>query len=537
KPSDEQDRRTAPMELESRQPPPRRLTRKRPLRSQVDAYQRGPYETLTVSDGTTTYRDYIKADGALVVVRLTQGSSITLQYVVSDHLGSATVVTDSSGNVLQRLSYDAWGMRRNPDGTVPVNPITGIITRGFTGEEMMDDVGLINFNARLYDPQLGRFLAADPAMRNEYLDKLLDRYGYVGDNPLSLTDPSGLCFISCTFDEILGIVVAIALPELLPELEFPGVSGEALTAAMAAHPFLVPLNLGISGGLSGFISTGNLKGALLGSAEALAFYGVGGELRAARFTGKTEFYATRFVAHGLVGGLFTVAEGGNFGSGFLAGGVGSLAPAPTTGQELTFDVLAEGTAESAVLGGIGSVLGGGKFESGAVTGAFGYLFNEIAHRGLPTGRYTPGQLRNVLYNEAASMRPNDLNAGVLTAFEWEQLQLGYDAIADVAVNRNLAGAIENFGSGPGATMANYDLTQQAAAAVAQPGSIVNFMYSLAKAAAQQALVPESDITGGALHYTVGGPARVDLFGPVTVSFGPFTSMRDTDSYIRICGGR
>ncbi|HEV2365327.1 MAG TPA: FG-GAP-like repeat-containing protein [Caulobacteraceae bacterium] len=340
----------------------------------------GAMSEAFVAGSTTTWRDYIKADGALVVVRLTQGSSITLQYVVSDHLGSATVVTDSSGNVLQRLSYDAWGMRRNPDGTVPVNPITGIITRGFTGEEMMDDVGLINFNARLYDPQLGRFLAADPAMRNEYLDKLLDRYGYVGDNPLSLTDPTGLCFISCTVDEILGIVVAIALPELLPEFEFPSMVGESLTSIAAAHPFVFALDIGISGGLSGFISTGNLKGALLGSAEALAFYGVGGELRAARFTGKTEFVATRFVAHGFVGGLFTAAEGGNFGSGFLAGGVGSLAPAPTTGQELTLDVLAEGTAESAVLGGIGSVLGGGKFESGAITGAFGYLFNAAAHR-------------------------------------------------------------------------------------------------------------------------------------------------------------
>ncbi|MHB8573683.1 MAG: RHS repeat domain-containing protein [Candidatus Dormibacteria bacterium] len=328
---------------------------------------------------TTTFRDYIMADGGLVALRLATGSNVTLRYVVTDHLGSAAVITDASGSVLQRLSYDAWGARRNPDGTVPVTPIIGIVTRGFTGEEMMDDVALINFNARLYDPQLARFLSADPAIRNDYLDQLLDRYSYVGNNPLSLTDPTGLCFISCGFDYFLAIVVAIVLPELLPPLESAITSGEVGATFATEGIGMQLVNIGIAGGVSGLISTGNLKGALLGSAEALAFFEIGGALKAASNLTKTEFIATRFVAHGFVGGLFTEFEGGSFGSGFLAGGVGSLAPAPTPGERLTFDEVAEGTAESAVLGGIGSVLGGGKFENGAVSGAFGYLFNEALH--------------------------------------------------------------------------------------------------------------------------------------------------------------
>lgn len=87
--------------------------------------------------------------------------------------------------------------------------------------------------------------------------------------------------------------------------------------------------------------------------------------------------ADRAVAHGLVGGLVSVAGGGNFGSGFLAGGIGSLGPSPT-GSE-TLDEIAEGTIEHAVLGGLGSLLGGGKFQNGAITGAFAYLFNERQH--------------------------------------------------------------------------------------------------------------------------------------------------------------
>jgi hypothetical protein len=42
-------------------------------------------------------------------------------------------------------------------------------------------------------------------------------------------------------------------------------------------------------------------------------------------------------------------------------------------------VAARGVAATAA-GGVGSVIGGGKFENGAVTAAYGYLFNELAHR-------------------------------------------------------------------------------------------------------------------------------------------------------------
>ena len=62
--------------------------------------------------------------------------------------------------------------------------------RGYTGHEHLNDFGLINMNARLYDPLLARFLAPDPyvgsGMTNDF-----NRYIYCLNNPLMYTDPSG----------------------------------------------------------------------------------------------------------------------------------------------------------------------------------------------------------------------------------------------------------------------------------------------------------------------------------------------------------
>ncbi len=40
-----------------------------------------------------------------------------MRYAVSDHLGSPSSLTDAGGAVTERLSYDAWGARRNASGT------------------------------------------------------------------------------------------------------------------------------------------------------------------------------------------------------------------------------------------------------------------------------------------------------------------------------------------------------------------------------------------------------------------------------------
>jgi RHS repeat-associated protein len=51
--------------------------------------------------------------------------------------------------------------------------------------------GLINMNARLYNPALGRFLGADPFVQAPDFSQAYNRYSYANNNPLMYTDPSG----------------------------------------------------------------------------------------------------------------------------------------------------------------------------------------------------------------------------------------------------------------------------------------------------------------------------------------------------------
>ena len=318
----------------------------------------------------TTWHDYIRVDGQIVAEHTLFGSQNAMNYFTLDHLGSIAVAADASGAVTSRPSYDAWGRRRNADGTDdPTCSNPSFTDRGFTNQEMLDDECMVNLNARIYDPTIARFLSPDPTVEQFTNLQDLNRYSYVGNNPLSLTDPSGLCFLGCfwnnaIFRSIAAIVAAALAQEwALPELE--GLqSGAAISTGTAT------LNAGISGGLSGFVATGRLNGALYGALEGVAFAGVH---VAKADLGIGDGSIGSGLMHGAVGGLFSMASGQGFKSGFLAAGFSDIAGDGGYSQNTAADITAH-----ALYGGIGSVLGGGKFANGAITGAFGYLYNEIA---------------------------------------------------------------------------------------------------------------------------------------------------------------
>ncbi len=62
---------------------------------------------------------------------------------------------------------------------------------GFTGADHDRDLGLIDMNGRIYDPLAGRFTSPDPIMSAPFQSQGLNRYGYVLNDPVNLTDPSG----------------------------------------------------------------------------------------------------------------------------------------------------------------------------------------------------------------------------------------------------------------------------------------------------------------------------------------------------------
>ncbi len=118
----------------------------------------------------------------------------------------------------ERYSFDPWGKRRDPGswltpapGTFSFDPVFG--DRGYTGHEHIDHLGLVNMNGRVYDPELGKFLSADPFVQFPESTQGYNRYAYVGNNPLSFVDPSGFSFFKRLFAFALGIVMFAIAPE------------------------------------------------------------------------------------------------------------------------------------------------------------------------------------------------------------------------------------------------------------------------------------------------------------------------------------
>jgi RHS repeat-associated protein len=122
------------------------------------------------------------------------GSSGTLRYLHRDHLGSPETITDDAGTVVSRLSFDPWGKRRTDLWEPTEATVKSLYDVGFTGHEMLDGVGLVHMGGRVYDPTLGRFLSPDPVVATPDDPQSLNRYSYVLNNPLSLTDPNGMFF-------------------------------------------------------------------------------------------------------------------------------------------------------------------------------------------------------------------------------------------------------------------------------------------------------------------------------------------------------
>lgn len=157
-------------------------------------YLGGCYEQ-DVKQGVTTERLYLNGDyydATSVIVK--KGSASTLYHLLRDNIGSITHIVDENNNVVQEISYDAWGRMRNP-ATHELYKIGEepelLLGRGYTGHEHLQMFGIINMNARLYDPVLGRFLSPDPYVQNTDMSQNFNRYSYCMNSPLMYVDKNG----------------------------------------------------------------------------------------------------------------------------------------------------------------------------------------------------------------------------------------------------------------------------------------------------------------------------------------------------------
>ena len=133
----------------------------------------------------------------------------SLYYIHTDHLGSYCAITNAKGGkVVQRNCFDPWGdfafknyplipkEDKSEEDTVCSRNITDltfpITTRGFTGHEHYPEFKIINMNARLYDPVIGRFFSPDNYVVDNQHTQDFNRYSYCLNNPLKYIDPTGM---------------------------------------------------------------------------------------------------------------------------------------------------------------------------------------------------------------------------------------------------------------------------------------------------------------------------------------------------------
>ena len=117
--------------------------------------------------------------------RVAMRTNTTLYYLLSDHLGSTSLTTNSSGAIVSELRYKAWGETRYSSGTTPTK-------YQYTGQySNMSDFGLMFYNARWYDPYLNHFTQPDSIIPDPNNPQDWNRYAYARYNPLRYTDPTG----------------------------------------------------------------------------------------------------------------------------------------------------------------------------------------------------------------------------------------------------------------------------------------------------------------------------------------------------------
>jgi RHS repeat-associated protein len=156
--------------------------------------------------GTTTLRTYLPLGLGYVqetlsgtAVAATAEATRVPRYFMSDRQGSVLGVLDDTQSVLQRMSHDPWGRRRNTDGSDDASASLGSLANaqdhtGYTGQEQLDTLALVHLNGRIYDPITARMTSADPTVPDPADLQALNRYAYVINNPLRYTDPTGFAY-------------------------------------------------------------------------------------------------------------------------------------------------------------------------------------------------------------------------------------------------------------------------------------------------------------------------------------------------------
>ncbi|NVJ60924.1 MAG: hypothetical protein HWE27_11070 [Gammaproteobacteria bacterium] len=337
-----------------------------------------------IRNGQTDYKFYV-GDTVITETVFANGNEQTkTNYLHRDHLGSVVAITDDARQA-KRYRYDPFGKQfevfNNNFFSARAIVTAQEVNRGFTGHEMLSEVGLIHMNGRIYDPEIARFVQADPFIQAPNQSQNLNRYSYVMNNPMNASDPSGFFF-----KKIVNAAFKVSGSEAL----FKFLNKRNGTRALGQIGAAVADVFGCAGYCSAYYSygstyqaTGSLNAGFKAGAKSYAsswmfaqigaHFGEGGQT----FASATASVKAKWVlAHAIAGGISSELNGGKFGHGFVSAG---LTKALNINYIVGGDDSAGWTAiritSAAVIGGTISELTGGKFKNGAITAAYAQAFN------------------------------------------------------------------------------------------------------------------------------------------------------------------
>jgi RHS repeat-associated protein len=278
------------------------------------------YEKRTDSSGVASHVMYVLGEGGAVIAQRTQpdgGGTATMDYLHNDRLGSVTHISSSDGSTT-KMRFDPFGARLSSDAppSQASNPLQRM-SLGFIGQENEDDLGLVNLNGRIYDPNLMRFLSADPIISRPMNSQGYNRYSYANNSPFHFKDPSGL--------DIVDVITAIL---------GGGEPGGGVSDPGSGNGYDGGGGYGSSGGPGYGNGGGNPGGGSSAGGGWSGWQSVGGTSAAAPagppptpFNGSnynvgTNAFSQSFGAGGNVWGAPTIADGTVDGTSGWAGGMG-----------------------------------------------------------------------------------------------------------------------------------------------------------------------------------------------------------------------
>ena len=244
-----------------------------------------------------------------------------LNYICRDYLGSITHVTNSTGALLAEYSYDAWGRLRNPVNQSVYAPETEpelMLGRGYTGHEHLAVFGLVNMNARLYDPILGRFLSPDPYVQLPDNLQGFNRYTYGMNNPLCYVDKNGE-FWWLVAAAVVGGIINVAtnwnnIDNFWQGLGYFGVGAAAGALGYATGGAVTGVLeglAGVAGGATIGMVAGATSGFVLGGGNAIMAGGNFTDFMTGATTGMFVGATTGLVTGGITGGAISYFQGKN----------------------------------------------------------------------------------------------------------------------------------------------------------------------------------------------------------------------------------